>query len=78
VTTGGDDGDYGPDGMHGHRFEAFAAVVRQTAIFCGMRWLDPFVVHAANRIDDERLRAWGDRYRDRLVSLSAGAEVGHA
>jgi glutathione-regulated potassium-efflux system ancillary protein KefF len=78
VTTGGDDGDYGPDGLHGHRFETFASATRQTALFCGMRWLDPLIVHAANRVGDEVLRAWGERYRDRLVALGAGGEVGHA
>ena len=78
VTTGGDDGDYRAEGVHGHPFQAFASVVRQTAIFCGMTWLDPLVVHGANRVDDETLHAWGERYRDTLVSLGAGAEVGHA
>ncbi len=78
VTTGGDDGDYAPHGMHGHVFDAFAAVVRQTARFCGMRWLDPLVVHAASRLDDEALHVWGERYRERLVALGACAEVGHA
>ena len=72
VTTGGDDGDYSPDGVHGHLFDAFAAAVRQTARFCGMEWLEPLIVHAANRLDEEALHAWGERYRARLV------EVGHA
>jgi glutathione-regulated potassium-efflux system ancillary protein KefF len=78
VTTGGDDGDYASEGMHGHDFDTFTSAVRQTARFCGMRWLDPLVVHAAARVDDERLRDWGERYRDRLLALGAGAEARHA
>ena len=69
VTTGGDDADYDPFGIHGHVFDTFAAVVRQTALFCGMTWLDPLLVHAATRIDDETLYAWGARYRARLIEL---------
>jgi len=78
ATTGGDGGDYATDGVHGHLFDVFAGVVRQTARFCGMQWLDPLVVHAANRLGDEALRAWGERYRTRLVALGALGEVGHA
>ena len=78
VTTGGDDGDYAGDGVHGHRFDTFGAAVRQTALFCGMTWLEPLVVHAANGLDDETLHAWGERYRERLVALGGLAEVGHA
>ena len=69
VTTGGDDADYDPMGIHGHVFDTFAAVVRQTALFCGMAWLDPLVVHAATRIDDETLYAFGAGYRTRLIEL---------
>jgi glutathione-regulated potassium-efflux system ancillary protein KefF len=71
VTTGGDVGDYAPSGLHGHPFEAFVPVVRQTAEFCGMTWLEPFVVFGASRLDDEALRACGRRYAARLAALDA-------
>ena len=71
VTTGGDGIDYLPSGIHQHTFEAFVPVVRQTAQFCGMVWLEPLVVHEADRIDDATLDAWGGRYRSLLVSLGA-------
>jgi glutathione-regulated potassium-efflux system ancillary protein KefF len=77
VTTGGAPDDYSVGGIHAHEFDAFASVVRQTARFCGMTWLEPLVVHAAPTIDDETLHDWGERYRDRLVALGA-EEVGHA
>jgi len=69
ITTGGDERDYSPAGMHAHPFEAFAPVVRQTAEFCGMTWLDPFVVWGARQLDAETLREHARRYRARLAAL---------
>ena len=56
-------------GMHGAPFEAFVAPMRQTARFCGMTWLEPFIVHGAHRIDAATLEAAATRYRERLGSL---------
>ena len=70
VTTGGDQLDYTPAGLHGHHFEAFMPVVRQTAEFCGMIWLEPIVVHEALRLDQAALEAWGSHYRSRLAALA--------
>jgi len=75
VTTGGDQRDYQPAGLHGHAFEAFMPAVRQTAEFCGMEWLDPFVVHEARQLDRDALAAWGALYRARLAALTAGETV---
>ena len=69
ATTGGDDEGYTPAGMHGAPFEAFVAPMRQTARFCGMTWLEPFIVHGAHRIDAATLEAAATRYRERLGSL---------
>jgi len=69
ITTGGDEHDYSPAGMHAHPFEAFAPVVRQTAEFCGMTWVDPFVVWGARQLDAETLREHARRYRARLAAL---------
>ena len=74
VTTGGDVFDYTPSGVHQHVFDTFAAVVRQTAQFCGMLWLEPLVVHGAPQLDAAALAAYGARYRARLAALRA-AEV---
>lgn len=78
VTTGGDDDDYAPDGCHRHPFATFVPVVRQTAQFCGMTWLEPFVVHGAHTLDDAALEAAGTRYRQRLVALRRAEETDHA
>jgi glutathione-regulated potassium-efflux system ancillary protein KefF len=70
VTTGGDENDYQPDGLHGHVFGAFAPVMEQTARFCGMEWVEPVVVHEARQLDSDGLAAWAAAYRARLVELS--------
>jgi glutathione-regulated potassium-efflux system ancillary protein KefF len=69
VTTGGDELDYSPDGIHGQAFAAFEPVVRQTAEFCGMTWLEPFIVPGARQLDPETLREHGRRYRARLSTI---------
>lgn len=70
VTTGGDELDYSPSGIHRHPFESFAPAIRQTAEFCGMVWVDPLVVPEARQLDDDALAAWGVRYRARLEALA--------
>lgn len=74
VTTGGDEHDYGPSGIHKERFEVFMPVVRQTAEFCHMEWLEPLIINGARQLDASELDAWGKRYRSRLEEL--GAEEG--
>jgi glutathione-regulated potassium-efflux system ancillary protein KefF len=71
ATTGAPDEAYRPGAMHGHLFETFVPPVAQTAIFCGMRWQPPLIVHGAHRIDDAALRARGDEYRTRVEVLLA-------
>jgi glutathione-regulated potassium-efflux system ancillary protein KefF len=78
VTTGADVGGYSEAGMHQHSFEAFVPVIRQTAQFCGMTWLEPLVVHGAHKIDDAELAAFAERYRGRLVELGARKGNDHA
>jgi glutathione-regulated potassium-efflux system ancillary protein KefF len=70
VTTGGDVDSYTPDGPHGHPIDLFLAPIRQTALFCGMEWLEPIVVHDAHS-DQAAVAATGLRYRQRLLDLAA-------
>ena len=69
VTTGADFKAYAPEGPHGHPFEVFHAPMRQTARFCQMEWLEPIVVHDSHA-DQAQVRAAGQRYRERLLSLA--------
>jgi len=66
VTTTGDVEKYAVHSRHGHRFEAFAPVVEQTARYCGMNWLDPFVVHDSHELTDEALVESGLKLRSRI------------
>jgi glutathione-regulated potassium-efflux system ancillary protein KefF len=77
VTTGGEADDYVPDGIHQHIFEAFMPVVRQTALFCGMSWLEPMVVHGAHRLTAAELAEIGARYRACLAALVAAESDGN-
>ena len=65
-TTGGDEAAYSSSGRHEHPFAAFVPVVEQTARYCGMRWLEPFVFHGAHIVDDAALEAAGRQLRERV------------
>jgi glutathione-regulated potassium-efflux system ancillary protein KefF len=66
ATTGGDEAAYSETGRHEHPFDTFTPVVEQTARYCGMRWLDPFILHGAHAIADEALAQAALRLRERL------------
>ncbi len=40
--------DYSASGQHGRPLHEFTPVVEQVARYCGMRWHQPFVVHAGH------------------------------
>jgi glutathione-regulated potassium-efflux system ancillary protein KefF len=77
-TTGGDDRGYSEHGEHAFPFEAFTPVVKQTARFCGMTWLEPLVLHGAHRVSMEELRSFAARYRALLESLVHSEEASRA
>ena len=66
TTTGGDEAAYSAAGRHRQPFDVFAPVVEQTARYCGMSWLEPFVVHGAHEVPEAALREAGERLRARL------------
>ena len=69
APAGGSPADYAAQGSHGHAFAAFVPVVEQTARFCGMNWLEPFVLQDAHRLPAEALRDAGQRLRARIASF---------
>lgn len=77
VTAGGDQRAYSSGGPHGHPFEVFIAPMRQTALFCGMHWLEPLVVHDAHADRGHVIEA-GKRYRERLLGFGKRAELARA
>lgn len=78
ITTAGDVEAYTPEGRHHHRFEDFVPVVEQTARYCRMNWLRPFVVHGAHEISDDELRERARQLRARLDEWRGTARAPHA
>ena len=72
ATTGGDEAAYTPAGKHAHGFEAFVPVMEQTARFCGMSWLEPFIVHGAHLVPEQALVDAGERLRRRVQEWIEG------
>jgi len=72
TTAGGDEIAFSPGGRHGHPLEVFVPVVEQTALFCRMNWLPPFVVLSAHDVRETVLREHGVRLRERLEAWRAG------
>jgi len=74
ATSSGDERDFVPAECQGHPFEAFVPLVERTARFCGMTWLEPFIVPAASRVADADLEAAGLRLRQRLDEWRSAAQ----
>lgn len=72
ITTGGGPQTYGRGGVNGFTVHELLAPLRQTARFCGMRWLPPFVVHGTLQEGDAYLRRAADAYRAALTGLRDG------
>jgi glutathione-regulated potassium-efflux system ancillary protein KefF len=81
ATTTGDVEKYALTGAHAHPFEAFVPVVEQTARYCHMKWLEPFVVHDTSDLTDEVLAEQARKLRRRLEKLGPrlrGGDGSHA
>jgi glutathione-regulated potassium-efflux system ancillary protein KefF len=78
TTTGGDEAAYSEAGRHHHPFAAFAPPIEETARYCGLRWLAPFVVHGAHEVPEQSLRDAGLKLRERLEAWQAAAGTSHA
>lgn len=72
ATTGGGASAYAAAGAHLRPFAEFVAPVEATALFCGMNWLPPFVLHGATEADTSTLTAHAERLRQRLADWIAG------
>jgi glutathione-regulated potassium-efflux system ancillary protein KefF len=71
ATTGGDPASYAPGAPHGRAFDEYVPPIEQTALFCGMHWEKPLIIHGVHRISEESLHAYADEYRGRLSALVA-------
>jgi glutathione-regulated potassium-efflux system ancillary protein KefF len=81
ATTGGDDAAYSEQGMHRRAFEAYRPVIEQTAVFCGMRWEPPLIVHGVHQLSERELSEAARGYRarmERLIDASVAPRVSAA
>lgn len=77
-TTGGSDEAYGATGHNRFSMAEFLRPYEATASLCGMRWVQPFVVHGAAVIDDPGLTEAARGYRAWLRALAAPAQAAAA
>lgn len=71
ATTGGSQEAYSASGIHQRPFVDFMRPIEDTAVFCGMKWMPPCVLHGANDIDEVALAAHAGQLRQRLESWLA-------
>lgn len=69
VTAGGAQSAYSPEGYNQHTVHEMGAPIRQTALYCGMEWLEPHVVYGTGQLEVVTLAQAARGYRDRLVEL---------
>lgn len=72
---------YTANGVHGRPFADFIPPIEQTARFCGMRWLPPFVVHDGHAASPEEREAACARlqaqWQQHLVPATPPANAAH-
>jgi glutathione-regulated potassium-efflux system ancillary protein KefG len=70
ISTGGPEAAYDEKGFNRFSMRQLLAPFDQTAHLCGMRFLAPFVVHSALRMEtDEHVAPFSDEYRRILLAL---------
>jgi glutathione-regulated potassium-efflux system ancillary protein KefF len=77
ATAGGEKSAYSDAGSNHFSMERMATPIQQTALFCGMTWLEPYTVYHAAHLNEMQLLQAAEGYRDRLVAeiewLKSGA-----
>jgi glutathione-regulated potassium-efflux system ancillary protein KefF len=63
ASTGAPAEEYGPDGIHHYPFADLILPIEQTARFCGMRWLEPLVIHGGHALPADVVAEHATRYR---------------
>jgi glutathione-regulated potassium-efflux system ancillary protein KefF len=75
VTTGSAEEAYTAEGEHGQPFTAFLPPYRQIALLCGMRWLEPLVMHGSRGANDAAIEAHVARYCAALAAYPGSARA---
>ena len=69
VSTGGPAAAYAAGGSLGFTMRDLLAPLEATARLCGMRFMEPFLVHGTHRLTDEALRDHAAAYAALLAGL---------
>jgi glutathione-regulated potassium-efflux system ancillary protein KefF len=67
VSTGDEENSFKQNGYNNFPFYEMARPMEQTALYCKMKWLEPFTVFNANKLSEDELFQISEKYRDRLV-----------
>jgi len=78
ASTGSPEEAYHPSGHNRYFFDAFLPPYEQTAALCGMRFIEPLVLHGAHRVDDAALGDHAAMLVERLTSYPDWPELGEA
>lgn len=74
LSVGGTEAAYGPEGINAFPLRRFLTPFEQTARFCGMTYLPPFVVHNARGLSPQAVAGHAARYGRLLAQLRDGAQ----
>lgn len=66
TSTGGTRDSYHPDSYNRYAFTAFVPPYEQTAALCGMRFIEPLVLHGAHHASADAVAAHAETYCQRL------------
>jgi glutathione-regulated potassium-efflux system ancillary protein KefF len=75
ATTGGPEDSYQPTSYNRYFFDAFLPPYEQTAALCGMRFLQPMLLHGAHQVSELALAKHAAMYAQRLSSYPHWPEL---
>jgi putative NADPH-quinone reductase len=76
VSTGGQASSYAETRPHGAPLSTFLRPFEQTARFCGMTLLEPFVANGVGAMDSAEIAGTVQAYRHRLIKLTGSSTDG--
>ncbi len=72
LTTGGTEQSYCTAGKHGAPLDAYLAPFHQTARFCDMKVLKPFIVQGIGQMQAGEIAIEAQKYQELLMDIQAG------
>jgi glutathione-regulated potassium-efflux system ancillary protein KefG len=72
TTTGATDQAYTHEGYNNFTMREFLRPFEQTANLCGMKYLEPFILHSARNSDDETILKHAQAYHDLIKRETDG------